>query len=344
MKDYKELLQKAKKAYENSASFAEKRRLETIFPELKEGEDEKIRKEIEDFIRWATDRGSITSEQRGKSNSWLAWLEKQGEQKSTDKIKPKYKVGDKVLWKYDKSVVRTISEVSSCGTYWIKCPGCGSGWWTEQELEPYIEQNKQEEQESTNKVEPKFKVGDWIICNDVCREFNPVLIADIRGDEYKIEYIDGSKEFHSINIIDRIHRHWTIEDAEDGDVLVHKEQLFLFKRMNTSNSFYAHCNYHFTGYDKLSFCDCSYSIDDIVPATKEQRELLFQKIKEGGYEWDDENKIIRKQEKPKFEWKDEDDVRCMILCGLVQNSDLFTLSEKNDFARWLDRLKERLDN
>ena len=44
-------------------------------------DDEEIRKEIRDFVCWAIDRGSITKEQREKSNSWLAYLEKQKEQK-----------------------------------------------------------------------------------------------------------------------------------------------------------------------------------------------------------------------------------------------------------------------
>jgi len=54
--------------------------IETIFPELKESEDERIRKEIIDFIYDKTN----TYELREKSNSWLAWLEKQGEQKSDE--------------------------------------------------------------------------------------------------------------------------------------------------------------------------------------------------------------------------------------------------------------------
>lgn len=46
-----------------------------IFTDLYESEDERIKKEIIDFICWATDRGCITKEQRERSNSWLAWLE-----------------------------------------------------------------------------------------------------------------------------------------------------------------------------------------------------------------------------------------------------------------------------
>jgi hypothetical protein len=64
-------------------------------------------------------------------------LDEQCGQKPINKVEPKFKVGDKVLWKYDRSDVKTIARVSDCGTYWIEGQGCGSGWWAEHELEPY---------------------------------------------------------------------------------------------------------------------------------------------------------------------------------------------------------------
>lgn len=51
-----------------------------IFPELKESEDERIRNEIKDFIDYVSttdDKVLIPYE------SWIAWLEKQGEQKTS---------------------------------------------------------------------------------------------------------------------------------------------------------------------------------------------------------------------------------------------------------------------
>lgn len=52
-----------------------------VIVKKKESEDERIMKEIVDFIYWAIDRGSITNEQRERSDSWLAYLEKKKEQK-----------------------------------------------------------------------------------------------------------------------------------------------------------------------------------------------------------------------------------------------------------------------
>ena len=68
--------------------------LETLFPELKESEDEKIRKELIDFFQdWHKIKPSRLSV---NVSDILAWLEKQGEE-SNDKNEPKFKVGDWVV-------------------------------------------------------------------------------------------------------------------------------------------------------------------------------------------------------------------------------------------------------
>lgn len=56
----------------------EKEVLETLIPELRESEDERIRKEIISALKYANHEGVY--------NKHLAWLEKQGEQKSVDDL------------------------------------------------------------------------------------------------------------------------------------------------------------------------------------------------------------------------------------------------------------------
>lgn len=54
--------------------------LEYIFSELAESEDDRIRKDIISFVEQAIDAGyGIIDKER--KNKWIAWLEKQGEQK-----------------------------------------------------------------------------------------------------------------------------------------------------------------------------------------------------------------------------------------------------------------------
>ena len=75
-----------------------KEKLEDIFPELKESEYEKTRKEILDYIIKSSE-SCYDVQQYGKEKfeKWIAWLEKQGEQKHIDKIEPKFKIGDWIL-------------------------------------------------------------------------------------------------------------------------------------------------------------------------------------------------------------------------------------------------------
>ena len=70
---YSKAVEKAKQEYSITTSEDRKQWLEELFPELRESEDERIRKEILNYIDKATG-----------CKRWVAWLEKQGEQKSFD--------------------------------------------------------------------------------------------------------------------------------------------------------------------------------------------------------------------------------------------------------------------
>ena len=91
---YKDALERARSIrFGNPNSATANVVCEDIFPELKEISDDKIRKEIADFIRWDIDRGSITKEQKEKTNSWLAWLEKQDPQAIKEELRTEYEKG-----------------------------------------------------------------------------------------------------------------------------------------------------------------------------------------------------------------------------------------------------------
>ena len=76
---YKEALERATKAKNNaSLSNGTLRVLGIIFPELKEPDDERIRKELKRAIAVALDYSYFD---KVTADNCLAWLEKQGEQK-----------------------------------------------------------------------------------------------------------------------------------------------------------------------------------------------------------------------------------------------------------------------
>jgi hypothetical protein len=87
-------------------------------------------------------------------------------------------------------------------------------------------------------------------------------------------------------------RLWTIQDAEDGDVLAEHETIVLFKKIEGQN-IRCYCTYHYLGFNPTFYVGTLQNKDPYCPATKEQRDLLLQKMKETGYEWDSEKKELR---------------------------------------------------
>lgn len=70
---------------------------EYVFPELKESEDEKIRKELIDFLRFINKNGFVDDFSELNYTLWIAWLEKQGEQE--------WSVNDENTMKYLQFIV-----------------------------------------------------------------------------------------------------------------------------------------------------------------------------------------------------------------------------------------------
>ena len=91
-KAYDESIERAKKIYGNGIT-------EEIFPELKESQDEKIRKNCIHFLELQKQHHAATFE----IEECIDWLEKKGKQLA-DKNKPKFEVGDWVVFITSESV------------------------------------------------------------------------------------------------------------------------------------------------------------------------------------------------------------------------------------------------
>ena len=91
-KKYQEALERAK----DILCYKEVRKedIEYLFPELKESEDEKIRKEIISILR-----NAYWTSNRNRFNELVAWLEKQGKN-STHKTKLRFKIDDFIISDY----------------------------------------------------------------------------------------------------------------------------------------------------------------------------------------------------------------------------------------------------
>lgn len=140
-----------------------------------------------------------------------------------------------------------------------------------------------------NKVEPKFHEGDFIKHNEgnyICK------VISVNSDSYYLEHIETSDRVVFYNAEQWFHL-WTIEDAKDGDVLREDSCTFIIKRMKPDGTAIVYCCLFDDGDLDLTGSTLSFDANSTHPATKEQRDLLFQKMKEAGYEWDSNKKELK---------------------------------------------------
>lgn len=229
---------------------------------------------------------------------------------------------------------------------------------------------KQGERKPADKVEPNFKVGEWIIFDE-----NPnsvYQVEKIQGLRYYLRhYLGGTLSVHFDN---ELIRPWTIEDAKDGDVITWDDTtcVVLFKDIKNSKCFISYCFANTISFEMGT----SHYIKGCHPATKEQRDTLMKAMADAGYtfdfdkkelkkieneieipfgtkdselqeatyyipkgfhaEIDDDKVVIKKGEKP-TEWSEEDENlfnRCIINIQMVDSDDTLKI--------WLKSLKDRV--
>lgn len=259
-KAYDEAIERAKKLYDNGIT-------EEIFPELNEDDTERIRKNCIHFLELQKQHHAATFE----IEECIDWLETQGEQKPT---LPK--------WKYKKDNTPLLRDSIILNKYGGVAKSPSGAIVSDAWVLDYDELAKLPKEE---KIEPKFKVGDWIITPK-----NKVL---------QITSIDDT------SYCDEQCRFWTIEDAKDGDVLATSAGAFIYNGnnggggcpgsycgINTLGNFQMGVEHHWTG-------------KKVYPATKAQCDFLMKAMKAARYEWDSEKKELKKLVEPKFKVGDK---------------------------------------
>ena len=209
-KKYKEALEWARKVMQGKVGFVLDEVLEK-FPELKENGDEKIRKEILDYIiKGSESCYDVQQYGREKFEKWIAWLESQGEHANFrnsiqvgDKVtrnqdgvlvnlsqldRVAKKQGEKKLYVNDNAkemFIKALERVEEQNNKGYKLTDCDkNSWW--EDFKAYT--SCIIEQKPADKVEPKFKVGDIVKHKD-----NPHLTYILKRFTD-----DGDYEFHAI--------------------------------------------------------------------------------------------------------------------------------------------------
>ena len=295
-KAYDEVIVRAKKLYSNRIS-------EEIFHELKESEDDKIRKEIISILR-----NTYWTSNKNRFNELVAWIEKQRDKDKLIQDLGEYKVKytQEVLEKYvnnmsnkdderlRKTIIAFLKDFAEQGYEnavecidWLEKQG-------EQE-EPQVYETEDgniitySETDGYKFVEPKFHKGQWIVKEN----FGVYKVIEVCESWYEV--VDDKYKHYSISFDDEYMCHlWTIKDAKDGDVLTTNGGVVIFEKIDGLN-IKSHCYFYYNGFKPSLY------IEDILqnqtafrPATKEEREILFKIMKEDGYEWSSEKRKLIK--------------------------------------------------
>ena len=251
----------------------------------------------------------------------LVWLEKQGEQASsqTNERSWLYLISDVLTWKdgigkyLDDPRVQELAK-RLCKEY-------------AQKLYSHSNTGKNE-QKSADKIEPKFNVGDWVV-----NKFGDSWHIDsLDKKNYQVSDGKGNYNYFPISKQDEMHL-LTIQDAKDGDILACNEEILLFKSYSVQERISLYCWYNgqTNNFHNKEVVDVSLNKrNKIFPATKEQRDLLFQKMKEADYEWDADKKELKKLVKPKFKVGD------MVRHKKTNRDDVYEISKVFDDSYCID--------
>lgn len=313
-KKYNEALERARKLQENSKGMILKKWIWNVFPELKESDDERTRKELLGFIEnWKNpnnvgrlDDYPMFTKNEEQCNKYIAWLKKQGNTDIEQVFRPlagcyieeaarqaveQQKQGKNVVLAFNGcyipvKIYNTADEIVK--KYKNFCEKARREAANEATLKAINEKPA-----DMPKVEPKFKVGDWIVSN----EYNNVAkVLEINNEQYRLDYCDTIGTI-CVELIDNDYHLWTIQEAKGGDVLVNGLNIFIFSHLSDTRAMgYCHVNLDDKKfYDDRGKKECFGTIDAVfTPATKEQRAYLFSTMFEDGYEWDADKKELFK--------------------------------------------------
>ena len=287
-KAYSKAVEKAKHEYSITTSEDRKQWLEELFPELKESDDERIRKEILDYIDKSTG-----------CKRWVAWLEKQGELVEINPSEFDSQL-NKLLKQFEtlpkeeliNSLNFYLNVVQNNGTYKEK-KQC-----EKPQGKSAVDAINEEKVDNQNcvkpsiKDEPKFKIGDWCIDNEDGTIFQIVKVLD---KTYRYRTNEGKEYSCSHYSLELDARLWTISDAKGGDILVDEDDnIGIYYRKVDDVDWHS---YVYLGRDIYFRGGGYHIIKNTKPATKEQCDTLMKAMADAGYTFDFEKKVLKNIDK-----------------------------------------------
>ena len=266
--------------------------LEKYVNSMSNKDDERLRKTAIAFLKDFAEQGYENAVE------CIAWLEKQGEQNlpSVNERAWLYLVSDVLTWKdgigqyLDDPRVQEFTK-RLCNYYAQKLYKPSN-----------IEKN---EQKPADKIEPRFKVGDWVIFTTSGNKGNLYQVEKKGNYEYTLMNNHGCSFCLSFSNEELI-REWTIQDANDGDIIHFGTVTAIFKKYIGREKCICYCSFCKDGGFEIPIEngeDNVYGCYNATPATKEQRDVLIKAMNDAGYKWDIETNTLEKLAEPKFDPK-----------------------------------------
>lgn len=167
---------------------------------------------------------------------------------------------------------------------------------------------KQEEQKTLDEF--KIMSNKWYVCTHYISSDDADIWFKKDSKYLGTDILKSNLDLHKDDDYKNYFRPWGIKDAKPGDVLhstgLHNNNncIFIFNGLDNwkfdadgDRAVATGCCCLFVTADKIEFGiqgpDCI-EVNTTTPATQAQRDLLFQKIKEEGYEWDSDKKELKK--------------------------------------------------
>ncbi len=202
---------------------------------------------------------------------------------------------------------------------------------------------RQCEKKPASKVEPKFKVGDWVVWDNKISCHVDNIYQGKESLMYTITDVNNMTRSYSVKGFDNNAHLWTIQDAKDGNVIYEKstETIILFKSENCG-WIDSHCSYwqKTKTFERGERQYGRVSEMDICPATEEQRELLFSKMREAGNKWNSEKKELTKIEHNPA-WGEEDEDKIVKLKSFIAQCNGFNKENRNKAFDLIDSIRNR---
>ena len=176
----------------------------------------------------------------------------------------------------------------------------------------------------------KFSVGDIVKHSLYDGLYYIVKSIDLAGD-YELECLNGKSYNNIAAATENCLSLWTIKDAKPGDVLTDGDMFVIFKSNNYDPNTQYGCMFVYCSIMKNNeswYESGGHNPTYYLPATEEQRDLLFAKMKEAGYEWDAEKKELKK-----IVWSEEDKKYENIIVSILNNPSSEGMYDFHDVKR-----------